>query len=489
MTRAALSLLCSLSIFCLGLSFESYAENTPAKPNFIFILTDDLGYNDFGCFGAEDISTPHIDRLAAEGIKLTDFYVNSVCTPSRASFMTGSFAARVNMPGVLFWRHDFGINPDEITIAELLKAQGYATAIIGKWHLGFFEEFLPHNQGFDYWFGLPTSNSSGIIPSMLKFADDCEWRDGYSYDKIKHWLLDRQPNTGGKRKTESVGTLRNTAICPMMRNGEVVQMPADQPHITKMLTEETIQYITENKDRPFFVYLPHAMPHIPLYASENFRGTSQRGLYGDVIQELDWSVGEIMNTLKELKLDDNTFVVLTSDNGPHLRAGQKIGSAFPLRDGKGSTYEGGVRVPFIARWPGKIPADTHSLEITTIMDLLPTFTKLAGGDVPTDRVIDGRDLWPLLSGAPEAQSPHDAYYYFRNQSLRGIRVGHWKYHSNGKGQEALYNLKEDVGEQNNTIHEHPEIAERLKKKMSTFREEFAQNKRAAGIPTTEFRSL
>jgi arylsulfatase A-like enzyme len=482
-----------LLIVILAFATQVFAE----KPNIVFILADDLGYGDLACYGAKDAATPHIDQMAREGAKFTSCYVAPVCSPTRAALMTGCIAQRVGIGGVLFPRNNHGLNPDEQTLPELLKAQGYATAIIGKWHLGNQDMFQPLNHGFDYWYGTPASNSQGFDPNLKQYAPDCVFREGYTRENI---LQSKE------------------AKCPLVRNNIVIEVPADQTQFTQRYTREAIRFITENKDKPFFLYLPHNMPHIPLHASADFAGKSGREIYGDTIQELDWSTGEILRSLKELELDHNTLVIFMSDNGPNTNTG---GSAAPLKGGKGSTLEGGVRVPFIARWPGRIPAATVSDEAITIMDLLPTLTQLAGGDVPTDRVIDGKDIWPLLAGKPDAKSPHEAIYYLRGRDVAGIRVGDWKYlvgeasetedpkpeveltaeeqklprkarnalikeRSKAASQRSgstpvLYHLGEDIGEENNLTAEHPEIVARLKGQMEIFHKELRENTRPAGV--------
>ena len=451
------------------------------KPNIIVILADDLGYGDLACYGAKDIATPAIDRMAAEGVKCNSFYVSAVCSPTRASLMTGSHSIRVGIGGVMFPRNNHGLNPDEITLPELLKDQGYATAIIGKWHLGNEDMFQPMNHGFDYWYGTPASNNQFYYPTIKKYAADCVFRESYTRDGI---------------------LTRETAACPLIRDNVVIEVPADQSQFSQRYTRETIRFITENQDQPFFIYLAHNMPHIPLHASERFVGSSDRGIYGDTIQELDWSTGAILRALKKLGLDSNTSVIFTSDNGPNTGKG---GSAGPLKGGKGSTYEGGVRVPFVARWPGAIPAGIESDEAMTGMDLLPTLTRLAGGDVPDDRVIDGKDISPLLTGKSNAKSPHEAIYYLRGRGIQGIRVGDWKYHitteklpkekkskrqpvSEKTGKvvvETLCNLGDDIGEQRNLIDDHPELAARLKQQMAEFDNELRKNLRPAGVANTE----
>jgi arylsulfatase A len=450
-----------------ALLFAAMSMLAASKPNFVVILTDDLGYGDLACYGAEDVATPHLDQMAQEGARFTSFYTHPVCSPSRAALMTGCIPQRVGIGGVLFPRNTIGLNPDEITLSELLKAQGYATAIIGKWHLGNEDMFHPLNHGFDYWYGTPASNSQFFHPSIKQYAEDCVWREGYS--------------------RESIATM-DQAACPLVRNNVVIEVPADQGQFTQRYTRETIRFIAANKNKPFFIYLPHNMPHLPLHASKDFLGSSKRGIYGDVIQELDWSTGEILKALKTHGLDDNTLVIFTSDNGPNLG---KNGVALPLRGAKGETYEGGVRVPFIARWPRKIPAgQTIDLPIT-IMDLLPTLVTLAGGELPADPAIDGKDIWPLLSGAANARSPHDAIYYLKGRSVHGLRVGDWKYRyaeskpaKDGLSRkekaaakanprkavyaEELFNLRDDISEQRNLIYSHPEIAARMKRQADEF---------------------
>ncbi|TWU46547.1 sulfatase family protein [Rubripirellula reticaptiva] len=475
---ACLSIVCSCLLVIIAISDANAATPTERKPNVIIILADDLGYGDLSCYGADDIATPNIDRMASEGIKFNSFYVSPVCSPTRASLITGSHSTRVGIGGVMFPRNNHGLNPHEITLPELLKGQGYATAIIGKWHLGNQDMFQPLVHGFDYWYGTPSSNSQFYYPTIKKYAADCVFREGYTRDGILK---------------------RETAACPLVRDNIVIEVPADQTQFTQRYTRETIRFLTQNKDKPFFVYLAHNMPHIPLHASEKFVGSSRRGIYGDTIQELDWSTGEILRALKEIGLDQNTLVIFTSDNGPNTSTG---GTAGPLKGGKGSTLEGGVRVPFVARWPGKIPAGIETDEAITGMDLLPTLTKLAGGEVPDERVIDGKDISPLLSATPDAKSPHEAIFYLRGRGVDAIRVGDWKYRiaadkppkkKGSKGQpagdskpkkvsvETLYNLRDSVGEQTNLIDEHPEIAARLKKRMEDFHNELRKNTRPAAV--------
>jgi len=405
------------------------------KPNFIVIFCDDLGYGDIGCFGATKHHTPNLDRMAAEGRRFTSFYVSSgVCTPSRASLMTGCYPRRVNMHQneaglcVLFPVNQKGLNPDEVTMAEVLKGQGYATACIGKWHLGDQPEFLPTRQGFDTYFGIPYSNDMGT-------------RQGPGRPPL-----------------------------PLLRNEEVIEAPADQDTLTRRYTDEVIRFMRENKDEPFFVYLPHTMPHNPVHASDEFRDTSANSRYGDAVEEIDWSAGQIFAALKALDLDEKTIVLFTSDNGAASRWG---GGNGPLRGWKGSTWEGGMREPCIVRWPGHIPAGTECDELACTMDLLPTFARLAGTRPPTDRIIDGRDIWPLLAGQAHAKSPHEAFYYYQMDQLQAVRAGKWKLHLPLKPKKPpwgkpepeaplqLFDLDTDIGEQNNVADRHPDVVKRL----------------------------
>jgi arylsulfatase A-like enzyme len=420
-------------------------SSTPllAAPNFVLIYCDDLGYADIGPFGAKGYSTPNLDRMAAEGMKFTDFHsAAAVCSASRVALMTGCYPQRVGILGALGPKARVGINEDEKLISEILKDCGYSTAIFGKWHLGDNPRFLPPRHGFDRYFGLPYSN-------------------------------DMWPNHP---------TNKNYPPLPLVEGDKVVQLMPDQTQLTTWYTERAVQFITENKDKPFFVYLPHSMPHVPLFVSDKFKGKTERGLFGDVIAEIDWSVGQILETLKKLDLDDNTLVLFSSDNGPWLSYGDHAGSAGRLREGKGTTWDGGHLEPTLARWPGKIPAGSVCKELTATIDILPTFAKLAGGEAPNDRIIDGRDIWPLLSGQPGAKTPHDRFYYYWNTGLEAVRSGPWKLHvpheyrtlagEAGSGGQpgpykqaqtelALYNVVDDPGERTNVAADHPEVVQRL----------------------------
>ena len=432
-------------------------------PNFIVIFTDDQGYEDIGCFGSPKIKTPHLDKLAAEGRKFTSFYsANSVCSPSRAALMTGCYPTRVSVPGVLFPRHKEGLNPDEITIAEVLKTKGYATSCIGKWHIGHKPKFLPTRQGFDSYYGIPYSNDMTIDPEA-KLAADINLREGFTLDRIK--------NEKPKKN-----------LVPLMRNEEVIEYPCDQTTLTKRYTEEAVKFIEKNEDKPFFLYLPHTMPHIPLFASKKFKGKSDRGPYGDTIEEIDWSVGEIMKALRKNNLDENTLVIYTSDNGPWKLKEGRGGSAHPLRGYKFQTYEGGMRVPCIMSWKGKIPSGTVCDEMSATIDLLPTFANLAGAKIPDNRIIDGKNIWPIISGEKGARSPHEIYYYYKGNRLESARQGKWKVRRSGKKSQSveLYDLDNDITESKNLSQKNPELIQTILKKMDKFDKDLKLSQRSIG---------
>ena len=370
-------------------------------PNIVVIYADDLGYGDLGCFGHPTIRTPNLDRMAAEGTRFTQFYsACSVCTPSRAALLTGRLPIRNGMCSdkrrVLFPDSGGGIPAEEITLAEALKSKGYATACVGKWHLGHLPQFLPTNNGFDCYFGIPYSND------MDRVADAPKGRAAFWDPKVPYWNV------------------------PLMRDEKIIERPATQTTITKRYAEEAVKFIRSHAEDRFFLYLAHSMPHVPLFRSESFAGHSLRGLFGDVIEEIDWSVGQVLDTLRELQLAENTIVWFSSDNGPWLIFNEQGGSAGLLREGKGCTWEGGMREPTVAWWPGTIPNGTVCTELGTTMDIFATGLKLAGADVPADRVIDGVDLSPVLFGTGE--SPRDTVYYYRGTRLMAIRHGPWKAH-------------------------------------------------------------
>ncbi len=448
---------------CIIIGLCSVKKSFSKPPNFIVIFTDDQGFEDLGCFGSPKIKTPHLDQLAADGRKFTSFYsANSVCSPSRASLMTGCYPVRVSIPGVLFPRHDIGLNPDEITIADLLKTKSYATACIGKWHIGHKPKFLPTRQGFDSYYGIPYSNDMTIDPEA-KLAENINLREGFTLDRVR--------NEKPKKN-----------LVPLMRNEEVIEYPCDQTTLTKRYTEEAVKFIEENKKRPFFLYLPHTMPHIPLFASENFKGKSERGPYGDTIEEIDWSVGEIMKALRKNNLDENTLVVYTSDNGPWKLKDGRGGSANPLRGYKFQTYEGGMRVPCIMHWKGKIPPGSSCDEIAATIDLLPTIAGLSGVELPNDRTIDGKNIWPLISGKEGAKTPHEIYFFYKGKSLESARQGKWKLRRSGKKSQSieLYDLASDISESKNLARENEALTNEIIQKMNSFDEKLKNAQRPAG---------
>ncbi|WP_372846960.1 sulfatase [Pontiella sp.] len=435
-----------------------------AKPNLVIIFTDDQGYADLSCFGGDHVYTPNIDRMAKEGTRLTGFYVAApLCTPSRAALMTGCYPARIDMdvpssivvdlPNVPKGRRfpvclasdAKGLNPNELTIAEVAQSAGYKTGMFGKWHLGDQPEFLPTRQGFEEFFGLP-----------------------YSHDICP---------THPRQKVFKFPPL------PLLEGEKVIELDPDPDYLTRRFTERAVDFIRRNRDESFFLYLAHALPHGPLAASpeikkefaakmpKNLKGKKQ--LYSTAIHELDWSVGEILKTLKEQGLDENTIVLFTSDNGP---AGS-VGSAKPLSGGKGKTLEGGQRVPAVIRWPQVIPAGLETDALLTAMDVLPTFAKLCGASLPDDLVIDGKDMMPTL--VEGAGSPHEYFFYAHWGILEGVRWKSWKLRV-VDGKEALYNLDEDIGEKENVAADHPEIVQQLKSAMQGFEKEMEANVRPAG---------
>jgi arylsulfatase A-like enzyme len=438
-------------ILCAWAAFATNpAAQTRRPPNFIIILADDQGYGDLGSYGHPTIRTPNIDRLAAEGQRWTSFYAAPVCTPSRAQLLTGRLAVRTGLAGgVLFPDSTGGLQPSEITIAEVLKSRGYATAAVGKWHLGVLPEYLPTNQGFDSYFGIPYSNDMDSEESLS---------------------LEERYRQYPTAKVEAFNV-------PIMRDGKIVERPAQQTTITRRYTDESIAFIKSHRDRPFFLYLAHNLPHVPLFRSKEFEGKSQRGLYGDAVEEIDWNVGRIMTTLHELSLDNDTLVVYMSDNGPWLPFHEQAGSAGLLRGAKATTWEGGMRVPAIFRWTGTIPSGTVT-GIGSELDLLQTFASLAGAAAPSDRVLDGYDLSPALRG--QSPSPRDVMFYYANSGegvLSAVRRGAYKAHfvlpaSGGMPVPVpaltpplLYDLDHDPSEQFDLAKAHLEIVAELRRLM------------------------
>ena len=409
------------------------------KPNFVLIFIDDMGYGDIGPFGSKINRTPHLDRMAMEGRKLTSFYVASpVCTPSRAALMTGCYPQRVGLERgsghiVLFPGDHHGLNPKEITIAETLKSAGYVNGCFGKWHLGDQPQFLPTAQGFDTYYGIPYSND--MWPALRRF------------------------------KCPDLPVLRDTKVVELIKDMD------GQATLCKKFTDAATQFIRENKKKPFFVYLPHAFVHGPRKASPKFMAKAKTVEQAQV-EEVDWSVGQILKTLREEGLEKNTLVLFTSDNGP--AAGLSAG---PLRGRKGSAFEGGHREPTIAWWPGTIPAGTASNELTTAMDLHPTFAALAGAKMPTDRVIDGKDIAPIILGNPGAKTPHDRFFYQQGGRLAAVRSGDWKLFVKGQ----LYNLKDDLAEKKNVALANPEVVKKLRGLLADFQKDLAMNSRPVGL--------
>lgn len=423
------------------------APSAQRRPNFIIVYADDLGYADIGPFSPPNAPhvprTPSLDRLAAEGVRLTDFYVaQAVCSASRAALLTGSYSNRVGILGALNHTATHGINPAEMTIAEILKQRDYATAVFGKWHLGSQKAFLPPHHGFDEYLGLP-----------------------YSNDMWPH-----HPQRGSFFPE-----------LPLIEGDEVVKLGPDQSQLTTMYTERAVRFIEKNKDRPFFLYVAHAMPHVPLFVSDKFKGKTGQGLYGDVIAEIDWSVGRILDAVKRAGIDNDTLVIFTSDNGPWLSYGNHAGSAAPFREGKATAFEGGVRVPFVARWPNHIPKGAVQHLPAMTIDLLPTLAALADASVPADRIIDGRNMWPLMANQRGASAPHDALYFYWGAELHAIRSGAWKLHlphpyqslaiaghdgAPGKYESkrlelSLFDLEKDPAETTNVAAANPDVVNRL----------------------------
>ncbi len=442
------------------------------SPNFVIINIDDLGYADIGPFGSTLNRTPNLDRMAKEGRRLTSHYAAPVCSPSRAALMTACYPKRVlPIPSVLFPAASLGLNPQEVTVAEVLKSKNYATGCIGKWHLGDQPEFLPTVQGFDYYFGIPYSNDMGTAEqgSKTNLGDPLPKRNPEA--EKKNPAPDAIDPTGLKGN--------NQPPLPLLKNNTLLENvgAAEQQTITQRYTEEAVHFLQQHKEERFFLYLPHTAIHFPLYPGKDFHQQSANGLIGDWIEEVDWSVGRVLDTLRELELDSNTLVIFTSDNGGTPRSVNK-----PLRGFKGSTWEGGMRVPTIAWWPGKIPAGTSTDAITGMIDVLPTFASLAGAELPSNR-IDGADIWPVMSGAADAESPHKLFYYFKGLKLEAVRQGPWKLHlavvepGNAKGGrkgskqpgtksipvQQLYNLDDDVSESKNLAEQHPDIVTQLVK--------------------------
>ncbi|MGY6744876.1 MAG: sulfatase family protein [Cecembia sp.] len=451
-------LLFSVAIFlCFACSTPEKTVEIPSLPNIVLIFTDDQGYHDVGVYGASDIATPHLDQLASEGVQFTNFYVaQAVCSASRAALLTGAYSNRLGIHGALDHMSRHGLHPEEATIADILKPLGYATAMFGKWHLGHHREFLPTNQGFDEYLGIPYSND--MWPNHPQTKDYYPPLPLYQNDKI-------------------VDTIWN-----------------DQSMFTTLFTEKSVDFIKRNKDKPFFLYLAHPMPHVPLFVSDKFKGKSNRGLYGDVIMEIDWSVGQIMETLKQHDLEENTIVIFLSDNGPWLSYSGHSGSAYPLREGKGTSWDGGVKVPAIMRWKGTWASGLVQPNPAMSIDILPTLAYLTGAALPVKK-IDGQSIHEMMQDA-SAESPQEGYaiYYNRNE-LQAVVMGEWKlyfphrYRSLAPGQQPrhdgipldyimigmeemeLYHIPSDPSEMKNVISEHLEVVESILQFAAKVRED------------------
>ena len=444
-------------------TLQAFAQGAGARsPNFVVIFCDDLGYGDLSCFGNPSIKTPHLDRMAAEGQKWTQFYVASpVCTPSRAGLLTGRYPIRNGMTSakrvVLFPDSAKGLAPKEVTIAEVLKERDYATAAVGKWHLGHLPMYLPTSQGFDSYYGIPYSNDMDRIAGADNYrqgAEDPNW-----YPNTEHYNV------------------------PLMDGEKIIERPADQNTITRRYTEKAVEFIEVNQDKPFFLYLAHSLPHIPLFCHPDFRGKSLGSLYGDVIEEIDWSVGQVLDTLRQTGLAENTVVVFSSDNGPWLTFKTHGGSAGPLRAGKGTTFEGGQRVPTIFWGPGIVKPGMVT-EMGSTLDLMKTFSSMAGAESPSDRKMDSHDLSPVLSG--EGKSPRTDFHYWTRAELHAIRSGKWKLHikqrdpvNYGKAvvpeQPELYDLAADISEKYDVARDYPEVVADLQAKLKAHLEDTADS--------------
>ena len=456
----------SLSILILFIAgckqkTEEIVSGERKSPNIVLIFTDDQGYQDVGVFGAKDIPTPHLDKMAREGVKLTSFYAaQAVCSASRAGLLTGCYPNRIGIHNAFMPDSKIGLNPSETTIAEMLRSRGYATGIFGKWHLGDHPDFLPTKHGFDEYFGIPYSNDM--------------------------WPFHPQQ-----------GPVFNFGPLPLYENETIIDTLTNQSQLTTQITERSVDFINRNKDRPFFLYVPHPQPHVPLFVSDKFRGKSGRGLYGDVIMEIDWSVGQILNTLKSHNLDQNTVVIFTSDNGPWLSYGNHAGSAMPFREGKGTAWEGGHREPFIMRYPDGLKGGRTIDAAVMAIDILPTLAAITGSKLP-EAVIDGKSVWELLKGDSN-ESPQEAYYfYYRVNELHGVRYGKWKLYfphnyRTMEGQQPgkdglpgnyvhldlneieLYDLSEDLSETTNVAAEYPEVVEEMEQLADLMRKKLGDS--------------
>ncbi len=447
----------------LALSLLTSFHVSAAKPNFIIIFTDDQGYNDLGCFGSKTIKTPHIDQLAAEGRKFTTFMVPApACTASRAGLLTGSYPKRVGLEkGVLFPQSNYGLNAAEYSMADHFKSIGYTTACVGKWHLGHHPETLPRAHGFDSYYGIPYSNDMNHPDNQGKVspASDESWLKQDEF--VKKW---------------------NT---PLLENEEIIELPVNQRTITRRYTDRAISFITENKDKPFFLYLPHSMPHIPLFVPEDAHDSDPKNAYKAVIEHIDAEVGRLVKSVRDLGLAENTYIIFTSDNGPWIKMSNHGGSALPLREGKGSTFEGGQRVPCVIWGPGRIPAGTTCDELVSTIDLLPSMAALAKSEIPAEHRIDGLDLSATIIGDAPSKRKEFLYYTVQGE-IDGIRQGEWKFLLTGssiwgKGAKTsghvLFHITEDISESINLAAEHPEKVAELTARLKVLDDEIGKNSR------------
>jgi len=429
-------------------------------PNVVIVNCDDLGYGDLGCYGSERHDTPHLDRMAAEGVRFTDFLMASpVCSPSRAALLTGCHPLRIGfggadaggLGGVLFPGWPIGLHPDEVTIARVLRDAGYATLAVGKWHCGDQPDFLPTNHGFDEWYGIPYSNDMGRQVDPPDGPTEAELEDVIRQMGITMpWV--RPP-------------------LPLMEGTEVVEQQPDQASLTARYVERCVRFLRANRDRPFFLYLAHLYVHLPIYAPERFLASSRNGAYGGAVAAIDWSTGVLLHELARLGLDERTVVVFTSDNGALDEQRGGSGSNAPLRGAKGTTWEGGQRVPCLVRWPGRVPAGEVVRQVATSLDLLPTIAELCGAAVPADRTIDGGSITGLLGVGPSTPDPDRSFAYALDGSLEAVRSGRWKLHVRKRARELeeLYDLDADPGETTDLAAAHPDVVARLHAELDRWR--------------------
>lgn len=467
----------------LPLGALACGESKRDLPNFVVIVSDDQGYADVGVFGsgtAPDeapwnewdripIPTPRIDQLAAEGMRMTAFYTgHHRCTPSRASLLTGAYPSRVGFGQVVLFPDDEkGLNPNEVTVAEMLRARGYATGMFGKWHLGHQEPFLPLQQGFDVFYGVPYSHNLWLDP-FIPFASDAEFRGDWSRERVM-----------GLRERPDQWQATTNLKTPLMRGNEVIEFPLDVATFTERITDEAIAFVQQHRDEPFFLYVPHAMPHVPLEVTPAFRGFTDRGSYGNVVAEMDFHIGRLVDAIDEAGLSERTLVLFTSDNGPWRSQGERAGTAYPFAGGKSSYLEGGFRVPTVVRWPGRVPAGTTQPNMASFIDVYPTLAALSGGGLPRDRVFDGTDITAMFEN-PAAPSPHELLFY----NVSAVRRGPWKWVEN-----QLFHLENDPGETTDLTKQEPELAAELKGLVEAHRVDQEENQRRVGTLETTPREM